>query len=93
MSHVYEIITERILGKLEQGVVPWHKPWEQGVPTQPGHEEALSRRQRVLDCQRWLCLTLLAHAEAGERASWEYPQGREGYAGHFLEMAGIRSGQ
>jgi antirestriction protein ArdC len=32
MSHVYEIITERILGKLEQGVVPWHKPWEQGIP-------------------------------------------------------------
>ena len=27
MSHVYEIITERILGKLEQGVVPWHKPY------------------------------------------------------------------
>jgi antirestriction protein ArdC len=32
MSHVYEIITERIMGKLEQGIVPWHKPWEQGIP-------------------------------------------------------------
>jgi len=32
MSHVYEVITERILGKLEQGIVPWHKPWEQGIP-------------------------------------------------------------
>ena len=32
MSHVYEIVTERILQKLEQGIVPWHKPWEQGIP-------------------------------------------------------------
>ena len=27
---VYEIITERILEKLEQGTVPWHKPWAAG---------------------------------------------------------------
>ena len=27
---VYEIITERILDKLEQGTVPWHKPWSAG---------------------------------------------------------------
>jgi antirestriction protein ArdC len=30
--NVYDIITERIMTKLEQGVVPWHKPWEQGIP-------------------------------------------------------------
>jgi antirestriction protein ArdC len=30
--NVYEIITERILQRLEQGLVPWHKPWEQGIP-------------------------------------------------------------
>ena len=27
MSKVYEIMTERIIKKLESGVVPWHKPW------------------------------------------------------------------
>ena len=27
---VYEIITERILEKLEAGTVPWHKPWAAG---------------------------------------------------------------
>jgi len=27
---VYEIITERILEKLEAGTVPWHKPWSAG---------------------------------------------------------------
>lgn len=30
---VYEIITDRIIEKLEQGVVPWHQPWtESGLP-------------------------------------------------------------
>ena len=24
---VYEIITEKIIGKLEKGVVPWRQPW------------------------------------------------------------------
>jgi len=27
---VYEIVTERILEKLEEGTVPWHKPWAGG---------------------------------------------------------------
>ncbi len=27
---VYEIVTERLLEKLEQGTVPWHKPWAAG---------------------------------------------------------------
>jgi antirestriction protein ArdC len=25
---VYEIITNRILEKLEKGTLPWHKPWK-----------------------------------------------------------------
>lgn len=24
---VYEMITERIIEQLEQGVIPWEKPW------------------------------------------------------------------
>ena len=34
-NQVYEIITERIIGQLESGVVPWRKPWKtQGnIPT------------------------------------------------------------
>lgn len=27
---VYEVVTDRILEKLEQGTVPWHKPWAAG---------------------------------------------------------------
>src|SRR5258708_31337929 len=29
---VYEIVTARILEQLEQGVVPWHKPWRTEIP-------------------------------------------------------------
>ncbi|MGE4282306.1 MAG: ArdC family protein [Clostridia bacterium] len=27
MANVYEIVTEQIIKKLEQGVIPWRKPW------------------------------------------------------------------
>lgn len=28
---VYEIVTEQIIKKLEEGTVPWRKPWNGGV--------------------------------------------------------------
>lgn len=28
---VYQIITDRILEQLEQGIIPWHKPWTGGL--------------------------------------------------------------
>jgi len=30
MADVYQIITDRIVAQLENGVVPWHKPWKAG---------------------------------------------------------------
>jgi hypothetical protein len=34
MVSVYEIVTERIIQKLDQGVTPWRRPWhvESGLP-------------------------------------------------------------
>jgi len=32
MNKVYEIITDRIIEKLEQGTVPWHMPWSADGP-------------------------------------------------------------
>lgn len=29
---VYAVVTDRILEQLQQGTVPWHKPWTAGVP-------------------------------------------------------------
>ncbi|AVX40769.1 Antirestriction protein ArdC (plasmid) [Carboxydocella thermautotrophica] len=31
MSKVYEIVTERIIKKLEQGTVPWRQPWRNAI--------------------------------------------------------------
>src|SRR4029453_2940306 len=34
MATVYDFITERIVQKLQQGTIPWHKPWNSraGLP-------------------------------------------------------------
>jgi len=32
MSKVYEIIKEKIVKKLEEGTIPWRKPWRNGIP-------------------------------------------------------------
>ena len=29
--NVYQLVTERIIERLEAGVVPWHKPWRSAV--------------------------------------------------------------
>jgi len=30
-SNTYELVTNQILSALEQGIVPWHKPWREGI--------------------------------------------------------------
>ena len=32
---VYQIITDKILDKLEAGTIPWHKPWIGGSDLMP----------------------------------------------------------
>jgi antirestriction protein ArdC len=32
MSTVYEIVTDRIIDSLSNGVVPWRKPWRSEKP-------------------------------------------------------------
>jgi len=39
---VYSIVTDRIIEKLEQGVVPWKQPWQDsGVAAEPDHQTTL----------------------------------------------------
>jgi hypothetical protein len=33
---VYAIVTEKIINMLEQGVVPWRRPWISTNPVSPG---------------------------------------------------------
>ena len=35
MAHVYQMVTDRITAQLEQGNIPWHKPWT-GVSAEDG---------------------------------------------------------
>ena len=32
MNKVYQVITDRIIEKLKEGIVPWRKPWAGGFP-------------------------------------------------------------
>ena len=27
MASVYEIVTEKIIEKMDKGIIPWHQPW------------------------------------------------------------------
>ena len=52
-TKVYEIITEKIIDKLKQGEIPWHKPWTGGYP-----KNLISKKEYkwinvfLLGCQR-----------------------------------------
>src|SRR5215213_1336039 len=51
---VYQVITDRILEKLREGIVPWHKPWTgaQGWPKSLASE----KRYRGVNCFLLACL-------------------------------------
>lgn len=38
-NNVYQIVTNRIIEQLKQGVIPWHKPWT-GIRTKAFTESA-----------------------------------------------------
>ena len=64
-SSVYQIVTEKIIDLLEQGVVPWKKPWRGGKAGQP--KNLISRKP-----YRGVNIFLLAVSEyiAGFDSPW-----------------------
>ena len=69
MSDVYAIITDRVIGLLEKGVVPWHKPWHGG--------ERMPRNLVSGKAYRGVNVFLL-HAMAYESPYWlTYKQAQE----------------
>jgi antirestriction protein ArdC len=45
---VYRVIAERIIEKLEQGTVPWHKSWQSmGAPNSCFLDGCVARRRDV----------------------------------------------
>ncbi len=84
--NVYDIITERILKKLEEGTVPWRKPWQGGDAGIPRNVETgypYSRHQRLHAGRGRLRLALLAHLPPSQAARRQRAQGRARHAGHL----------
>ena len=49
---VYQLVTDQIIALLEQGIIPWQRPWNAGVPM-----NLLSKRQ-YRGINLWLLLSL-----------------------------------
>src|SRR5260221_73687 len=50
---VYQIVTNRIITLLDQGTIPWHKPW-----TEPGIPMNLLSKRSYRGINLWLLLSL-----------------------------------
>ncbi len=66
---VYAIVTEKIVNLLEQGIVPWRRPWKRnGIAAQPHNEKAVPGRQPASSVGDQIRLALLAHRRPGPKA-------------------------
>jgi len=54
-NEVYEIITSRIIEKLEAGIIPWHKPWQsvEGMPKNLISKKSIGNKYFMLAVQIW----------------------------------------
>ena len=70
MRKAYQVITDRILEKLEQGIVPWHRPWG-GADTWPKNFHSGKDYRGVnvflLSCQGFDSPYWLTYKQAKER--------------------------
>ena len=70
-NKVYQIITDRIIEKLQQGTAPWHKPWSGGIEGAP--RNLVSRKEYrgcnvfLLACQGYESPFWLTFNQAKER--------------------------
>jgi len=53
MSKVYDIITETVIKKLQEGIVPWNRPWVGGPPELP---KSVSTKNYYQGINTWLLL-------------------------------------
>jgi antirestriction protein ArdC len=62
---VYEIVTQKILDKLDAGVAPWHKPWRGGAAFQP---KSFATRKGYRGINVWLLS--MAAQDAGYKSPY-----------------------
>ena len=79
---VYSIVTDRIIDLLEQGVVPWHKPWAGGSNQFPINYVS-KKAYRGLNV--WLLFPILGKLQASHRVGRSGQKGREVNNGCLLE--------
>ena len=56
MMDLFQIITDRIVAELEQGVIPWQKPWS-------GAQGAISHTTPIIELIASNCNLLLSNQE------------------------------
>lgn len=68
MANVYQMVTDRIIEQMKQGIIPWHKPWV-------GAEgEAINYESR----KPYSLLNQFLLGEPGEYITWKQIQARKG---------------
>src|SRR4029453_14435797 len=94
-ADAYQVITDRIIGLLERGVIPWQKPWQSGqTAKKPNQQKRVSRRERVLASRDDVRKPVLAYVQSSQGTGGTHQARRESFPRRVLEMAGSgRRGQ
>ena len=66
-NNVYQMVTDRIINQLEQGLIPWHKPWT-GVSLADGGAISYTSRKP------YSLLNQMLLGRAGEYLTWHQIQ-------------------
>lgn len=66
-NNVYQMVTDRIINQLEQGLIPWHKPWT-GVSLADGGAISYTSRKP------YSLLNQMLLGKAGEYLTWKQVQ-------------------
>ena len=87
---VYERVTERITDLLQQGTVPWRKPWNAHVgPPRNGVSGRYYRGLNVFHVKRCrIRFALVVFAQTGQRPGRPHQEGRKSQLGSLLETLG-----
>ena len=67
---IYELVTNRIIEQLEQGVIPWHKPWKTGLNIKGAEDLKKVAFNRVTKTA-YSALNQMLLSRAGEYASFK----------------------
>ena len=87
---VYERVTERITDLLQQGTVPWRKPWNAhvGPPRNGVVRQILPGPQRLHVERCRIRFALVVFAQTGQCPGRPHQEGRKSQLGSLLETLG-----